>query len=461
MSTCCGGPSKRVGNCCGGSGSDSRPDTDCCGQSKPEANGQTESNHKAENSCCGGKAAPAISEQTADNLKSGFSCCGGQSKTETSCCGDTQSNHKPETSGCCGQTPAPAQKSCCGGKAKQYRQIAVTGSIETPAGKIPVVGTDWRFCDYVGALMVRSDIRRMDYAIAPGLYAVGVPDKNSPVLVSANYKLSFDVLRSAIAGLNAWLLILDTKGINVWCAAGKGTFGTGELINRVRLTRLAEVVDGHNLILPQLGAPGVSAHRVEAACGFRVHYAPVRASDVKAYIAAGMKAEPAMRRVNFGAADRLIVAWLEFVAAFGKAVLLSIGIVAVNAVFTSHPALAWQRSMLPVLLVWSALVSGTLLTGLLLPVLPGRAFSIKGAVMGALAAVAVTLAAGASVMALSSVGMIVCSTAISAYLALNYTGASTFTSLSGVKKELRYALPCIGALFGAGALLWAISGVLK
>jgi len=66
---------------------------------------------------------------------------------------------------------------------------------------------------------------RMSYAISPGLYAVGNPTKESDVFVSANYKLSFDVLRRELKGFNAWILVLDTKGINVWCAAGKGTFG--------------------------------------------------------------------------------------------------------------------------------------------------------------------------------------------------------------------------------------------
>jgi len=34
-------------------------------------------------------------------------------------------------------------------------------------------------------------------------------------------------------GRNLWILILDTKGVNVWCAAGKGTFGTEELVFRI------------------------------------------------------------------------------------------------------------------------------------------------------------------------------------------------------------------------------------
>ena len=108
----------------------------------------------------------------------------------------------------------------------------------------------------------------MRYRVDPGLYAVGAPDAASPVFVSANYGLSFNVLRRALAGITGWILVLDTKGINVWCAAGKGTFGTAELIHRIQATRLDTVVTHRNLIVPQLGAPGVSAHEVGKATGF-------------------------------------------------------------------------------------------------------------------------------------------------------------------------------------------------
>ena len=92
----------------------------------------------------------------------------------------------------------------------------------------------------------------------------------SPVVVTANYKMTFDLVRRDLAGLDAWLLVLDTKGINVWCAAGKGTFGSDELLARLAATRLAEVVNHRRLILPQYGAVGVAAHTVRQKSGFTV-----------------------------------------------------------------------------------------------------------------------------------------------------------------------------------------------
>ncbi len=153
----------------------------------------------------------------------------------------------------------------------------------------------------------------MNYKINPGIYAVGTPDKNSPVLVTANYKLTFDALRKELTDLDAWILVLDTKGINVWCTAGKGTFGTKELVNRISKTRLHEIVEHRTLILPQLGAPGVRAHEVTKQTGFRVIYGTVRAKNIKAFINSGMKATDEMRTVKSNVIDRLVLTPMELV----------------------------------------------------------------------------------------------------------------------------------------------------
>ncbi len=116
----------------------------------------------------------------------------------------------------------------------------------------------------------------MNYKVDPGLYALGEPNADSPVLVSANYKLSFDALRSALPGRNFWILVVDTDGVNVWCAAGKGTFSTEELVSRIESSGLTRLVSHRLLIVPQLAAPGVAAHRVRELSGFKIKYGPIR-----------------------------------------------------------------------------------------------------------------------------------------------------------------------------------------
>ena len=95
----------------------------------------------------------------------------------------------------------------------------------------------------------------MNYLVPPGLYAIGSPTPADPVLVTANYKMSYDIVRSVLAGRNVWLLVLETYGINVWCAAGEGTFGTEELVRRITVSGLARAVTQRRLVLPILGAP--------------------------------------------------------------------------------------------------------------------------------------------------------------------------------------------------------------
>ena len=101
-----------------------------------------------------------------------------------------------------------------------------TGTMATTAGTVYRVSADWSRADTWGMIKSRLGAFRMSYSVPAGLYAVGEPTKDSDVFVTANYKLTFDILRRELKGLNAWILVLDTKSINVWCAAGKVTFGT-------------------------------------------------------------------------------------------------------------------------------------------------------------------------------------------------------------------------------------------
>jgi acetyl-CoA decarbonylase/synthase complex subunit gamma len=337
--------------------------------------------------------------------------------------------------------------------------VPVEGHVSTLTGRIPRVATRWSFGDWLGRVLVRLGFRRMAYAIAPGLYAVGRPGPNAPVLVSANYKLSFDVLRRAIAGLDAWVLVLDTKGVNVWCAAGKGTFGTAELAARVESSRLAQVVRHRRLVVPQLGAPSVAAHEVERLTEFGVVFGPVRADDIPEFLSGDYKATPGMRRVTFGLLDRLEVAGLELAEAGRAMAALSLLVLAVTAwngtTFTL--ASAWDTSAAVLAAAWGGVLAGTVLFATLLPWLPGRMFAVKGAALGLVVAALQgefgggLLPDGASGALPWALGLL--TVAISSYLGANYTGSTTFTSLSGVKRELRVSIPAMaGALIVAAIL---------
>ena len=197
---------------------------------------------------------------------------------------------------------------------------------------MPRVSSELAFADRLGACKARWGIGRMNFMVPPGLYAIGNPAAADPVVVTANYKMSYDIVRRALAGRNVWLLVLETYGINVWCAAGKGTFGTGELVRRIASSRLAEVVSHRRLILPILGAPGVSAHEVARRSGFAVSYATIRATDLPEYLDNGMVTTPAMRELTFTLYERLVLIPVELVLALKSIALAGGGLFLLFAV---------------------------------------------------------------------------------------------------------------------------------
>lgn len=291
----------------------------------------------------------------------------------------------------------------------------------------------------------------MHFFILPGMYAVGRPGDTSPVFVSANYKMSFDRLRRALSGIDGWIMVLDTKGINVWCAAGKGTFGTDEIVRRLRAVKLDQIVTHRNIIIPQLGAPGVAAHEVLKRSGFRVIYGPVRAVDIKDFLRSGMKATPQMRTVQFNFRDRLVLTPIEIVNNLKPLVIMATAALILHMTGLLHVSRSIVYAFAGIFLV------GCVAAPALLPFIPGRAFSVKGLFAGLVWTILV-LAAKIYYRyydgLLNTIALILVLPAISSYLTMNFTGASTYTSLSGVKREMKYAVPAMISCASAGTMLW-------
>ena len=349
-----------------------------------------------------------------------------------------------------------SEESCCPPQSTCCSLDAAGGStLRAPGAEAPAVSTSLTFADRFGACRVRLGIGRNNYKLEPGLYRVGSPNDDSPVLVSANYKLTFDTLRKNLQGLDCWLLILDTKGINVWCAAGKGTFGTAELLLRIEQAGLARLVSHRQLVLPQLGAPGVDSNEVARQSGFRVVYGPVRASDIKQFIASGFKASPEMRRVKFTLRDRLVLTPIELGS------VLKISLIAFGVLFLINLFAARPFGLFDIALYLGAVLTGAVLTPLLLPLIPGRAFAWKGWLLGLIYTAGALWIIGWLTQEswftpeswLLAAGYLLLLPACSSYLAMNFTGASTYTSPSGVLKEMRLALPLIIGSAAVGAVL--------
>lgn len=312
----------------------------------------------------------------------------------------------------------------------------------------PEIGSQLSLRDRFGILKVRWGVGRMKYSISPGLYRLGKPDENSPVLVTANYKMTFDLLRSQLDDLSAWILVLNTHGINVWCAAGKGTFGTDEVVNQIELANLKSVVAHREIILPQLGAPGVAAHEVKKRTGFKVTYGPVYAKDILKFLANGKQATPEMRRVEFGIKSRVALIPMELIPALKWAPVIVALIVGMRLADGSGLNIGILGDLLSYL---GAIGIGAIVFQIVLPWIPGRSFVLKGWLLGILWALAISFLLQLNSWIVIS-NLLVLPT-IAAYLALNFTGSTTFTSLSGVQKEIRLATPVMIASAGLGILL--------
>lgn len=292
--------------------------------------------------------------------------------------------------------------------------------------------------------------------MTPGLYAVGKPDAQSPVLVTANYKLSFDALRFQLEDIDAWLLVADTRGVNVWCAAGKGTFSTEEIILSVNLCKLHKLVDHRRLILPQLGATGVAAYQVKKECGFTVLFGPVRTNDIPAFLQNNNQASEANRSVTFSLKERteLIPVELYFllqplIIFFLSGFLLSgIG----PTLFSTHAA--WTRSLYLLCATLLGIGSGAILVPLILPWLPGRQFWLKGLLPGMAAGLACWRILFWQIHSLEGVALLLWTTTVSSYLAMNFTGCTPFTSPTGVEKEMRRGIPIQAAATLIALVLW-------
>jgi len=297
--------------------------------------------------------------------------------------------------------------------------------------------TKLSFSDRISNIGVRFGLHRDSYMVKPGLYALGRPTKDSDIIVTCNYKLTVDLVRSTLKG-DYWLLIIDTKGINVWCAAGKGSFGTAELIYAIDNYNLKECASQKRLILPQLSAPGVQSHLITKVTGYQVVFGTVRIEDLEEFIRNEYNASKEMKVVTFKLKDRMVLTPLEVIRTWKVELHVLLLVLILPLLNFDH-----------LVMVMLAVVSGAILFPALLPLRPYKMFYKNGILLS----LAVNGFIMIDQMSFFMMGWYILCSAYSGYLALNYTGSTTFTSLSGVKKEMEEGIPVL-------SVLSIISGVL-
>jgi acetyl-CoA decarbonylase/synthase complex subunit gamma len=101
--------------------------------------------------------------------------------------------------------------------------------------------------------------------------------------------------------------------------------------------------------------------------------------------------------------------------------------------------------------------SGVILTPALLTFLPFRMFSFKGLFVGLGVSAGLFFTQLTGLTMVSKIGWFLLIPSISSFMAMNFTGSSTYTSLSGVKKEMKISLPVQVTLASMGIILLIIS----
>ncbi|MHA1770008.1 MAG: methyltransferase domain-containing protein [Candidatus Thorarchaeota archaeon] len=262
------------------------------------------------------------------------------------------------------------------------------------ADKLPPSEYEHRDLSYDGSIVrLRMAFDRIPGAwrgipIPPGLYRAGFPSSNSPAVVTANYEHTYYTVMRALKAddMNAWVLVCDTDGINVWCAARGISFNTDDVINMMYLTRLDEKVAHNELILPQLSAAGVVAHEITTRTKFRARYGPVRIQDLSAWLDAEMPSPKPreMATVTFDIKERMTQALVHlpflmkmgliypFALTFLAFIFASLGIAIIHPALASGFAVFASYALLFLGELLIALFGYSLFLGLVFPILPSR-----------------------------------------------------------------------------------------
>jgi NAD-dependent dihydropyrimidine dehydrogenase PreA subunit len=217
--------------------------------------------------------------------------------------------------------------------------------------------------------IAQTMFRFFPFSTETGLRVIGEPGADAPVLLTCNFDLTVRRVTKALRGVDCYLLVAPSKGINVWCAAGGGMFNAHSVTSVIKTSRIAEKVNHRTLVLPQLSAAGIDVAWVEEETGWHCEFGPVYARDIPDYVAAQLRKTEAMRLARFPLGDRLEVAVMW---------------AAPMSIVTAIPVAILSLSSLPgvLALIWGFALSLFVFYDLVMRYVPGAVGLVKTLVLG-------------------------------------------------------------------------------
>ncbi len=186
-------------------------------------------------------------------------------------------------------------------------------------------------------------LRLFPFRCQTGCLRIGNPGPDAPVLLTCNYRLTVERVKSALDGLDVFLLVTNSRGVNVWCAATGALLTHHDVVSVLKTSGIQELVHHRRVILPQLAATGIEAKRVEETTGWHVVWGPVEVKDISEFLSRGQEANAEMRTVTFGWAKRMemAMAW-----AFPMSLVVLLGLPWWRNIVPALVALIWGLSLL-------------------------------------------------------------------------------------------------------------------
>jgi ferredoxin len=165
--------------------------------------------------------------------------------------------------------------------------------------------------NYLLISVAQTLLRVFPFPCNTGLVKIGNPGRNAPVLLTGNFRLTVERVRRALEGIDAYLLVANSRGINVWCAATGGHLTNHDVISVLKTSGIEKLVDHRQVILPQLAATGIEGKIIRQKTGWRVVWGPVYARSIPDFLGGGPEKTPEMRTVRFAWPQRfeMAVAW--------------------------------------------------------------------------------------------------------------------------------------------------------